>query len=63
MGDSRPLCPKCAHSHVIKNGYVHAVQRWKCRGCRYEFTRMTARGEPAAKKALALLLSSMGRAS
>jgi transposase-like protein len=63
MGDSRPLCPRCAHSHVIKNGYVHAVQRWKCRGCRYEFTRMTARGEPAAKKALALLLSSMGRAS
>ena len=29
----------------------------------HEFTRTTPRGEPAAKKALALLLYSMGRAS
>jgi transposase len=63
MTDARPPCPKCAHLSVVKNGHVQAVQRWKCRACRYEFTRTTPRGEPAAKKALALLLYSMGRAS
>ena len=63
MEDSRPPCPKCAQTHVSKNGHVQAVQRWKCRACGYEFTRTTPRGEPAAKKALALLLYSMGRAS
>jgi transposase len=63
MADARPSCPKCAHPQVVKNGHVQAVQRWKCRACGYEFTRTTPRGEPAAKKALALLLYSMGRAS
>ena len=63
MEAPRPLCPKCSQTQVIKNGHVQAVQRWKCRACGYEFTRTTPRGEPAAKKALALLLYSMGRAS
>jgi transposase len=65
MSDARPPCPKCSHPHVSKNGYVHSIQRWKChsRDCGYEFTRTTPRGEPAAKKALALRLYSMGRAS
>jgi transposase len=65
MSDARPPCPKCASPQVSKNGHVQAVQRWKCqaRDCGYEFTRTTPRGEPAAKKALALLLYSMGRAS
>jgi transposase len=63
MEDARPPCPKCAHSRVVKNGHVQTVQRWKCRACGYEFTRTTPRGEPTAKKALALLLYSMGRAS
>ena len=65
MSDVRPPCPKCSHPHVSKNGHIQSVQRWKCqdRDCSYEFTRTTPRGEPAAKKALALLLYSMGRAS
>ncbi len=65
MSDARPPCPRCAHPHVSKNGHVQSVQRWKCqdRDCGYEFTRTTPRGEPAAKKALALLLYSKGRAS
>jgi transposase len=65
MSDTRPPCPKCSSPQASKNGHVQAVQRWKCqaRDCGYEFTRTTPRGEPAAKKALALLLYSMGRAS
>lgn len=65
MSDARPPCPKCSSPQASKNGHVQAVQRWKCqaRDCGYEFTRTTPRGEPAAKKALALLLYSMGRAS
>jgi transposase-like protein len=65
MSDARPACPKCSYPQVSKNGHVQLVQRWKCRrrACGYEFTRTIPRGEPATKRALALLLYSMGRAS
>lgn len=63
MQDSRPVCPKCNHDHVVKNGHVHSVQRWKCRQCGYEFTRTTPRGIHPALKVFAILMYSTGKCS
>ena len=49
-------CPKCNHHHIIKNGKVKGSQRWKCKGCSFQFTRTTARGRPLRQKSLAVFL-------
>jgi len=36
-------CPKCTHQHIVKAGKVGDKQRWRCRGCGYQFTRYPAR--------------------
>ncbi len=37
----RPPCPECKSKNPKKNGFVKQRQRWKCRSCGYEFTRLT----------------------
>lgn len=54
--EERPHCPKCQHEQVVKNGFVKGAQRWKCKGCTYEFTRLTPKGKPIALKAWAIAL-------
>ena len=49
-------CPRCQHIHFVKNGFVNAKQRYKCKSCHYQFTRKTPRGKPQTHKTLALLL-------
>ncbi len=56
MASSRPKCPKCRHDRVVKNGHVRGNQRWKCKNCTYEFTRLTLRGVPPNIKLLAIML-------
>lgn len=63
MQDAQTKCPKCDHDHIVKNGHVKGTQRWKCRGCGYEWTRTTPRGVHPAAKALAVLLYSTGKSS
>ena len=63
MQDARPPCPKCNHDHIVKNGHVQGIQRWKCRGCGYEWTRTNPRGVHPALKALAVLMYSTGKSS
>ena len=48
--------PRCQHTHFVKNGYVHAKQRYKCKNCQYQWTRTTPRGKPQTHKTLAVLL-------
>ena len=31
-------CPKCKSEHFIKNGKLHARQRYECKACGYNFT-------------------------
>ena len=54
--EQRPQCPKCEHEGVVKNGFVKEIQRWKCKSCRYEFTRLEPRGKSIALKAWAIAL-------
>lgn len=56
----RPNCPKCQQENPVKNGFVKGEQRWKCKACGFEFTRLTPRGKPLTMKALAITLSVSG---
>lgn len=31
-------CPNCSHNQVVKSGIVNRRQRYKCKGCGYNFT-------------------------
>ena len=53
-------CPKCSYSEVVKNGKHLGKQRYKCKSCRFQFTRTVARGRPASDKATAVLLYTLG---
>lgn len=36
----RPPCPRCGQSSPIRYGKVNHCQRWQCRACLYEYTRL-----------------------
>ena len=42
----KPKCIKCGNNQIIKNGYVFGGQRYKCKNCGYQFTKMTDAGKP-----------------
>ena len=60
-----PICKKCGCDWVVKNGSVRANQRYRCKKCGLNFVEGDARTNETiiAKKALILLLYSMGKAS
>ena len=39
-------CIKCGGNKIIKNGHVFGWQRYKCKSCGYQFTKMTDAGKP-----------------
>lgn len=39
-------CRKCGEKNVIKNGLVFAKQRYKCKKCGYQFTKLAPAGKP-----------------
>ena len=50
-------CPRCQHSHFVKNGFINEKQRYKCKACNYQWTENHApRGSPLAEKALTVFL-------
>ena len=58
--DVKPPCPKCQSREVVKNGKVQGKQRYKCKSCSLQFTRLTPRGRPAQEKAMAVTLYTLG---
>jgi hypothetical protein len=48
---------------LVKNGKVRRLQRYRCRGCGYNFTPDRRRGASAALKSLAVLLCQFDRAA
>lgn len=50
------VCKRCGVSGGMKNGFMRGKQRYKCIGCRYNFTLTQPRGKHPALKALATLL-------
>ena len=53
-------CPKCARCETVKNGNHLGRQRYRCKGCGFQFTRGSPRGRPANEKAMAILLYTLG---
>lgn len=47
-------------SSVIKNGKIQEKQRYKCKNCAFQFTRITPRGHTAKEKATAIILYTLG---
>ena len=58
--NEKPPCPKCQSIEVVKNGKVQGKQRYKCKSCTLQFTRLTPRGRPAQEKAMAVTLYTLG---
>ena len=58
--NEKPPCPKCQSIEVVKNGKVQGKQRYKCKSCSLQFTRLTPRGRPAQEKAMAITLYTLG---
>jgi transposase len=57
---ARPRCPKCGNRDAIKSGMVQGEQRWKCKTCSYQYTRIIPRGRPLWQKSLVVFLYSYG---
>ena len=58
-------CKNCHSSEFVKNGFVREKQRYKCKGCGFNFIEGDTRTNPsvAAKKALCVLFYALGKAS
>jgi transposase len=58
-------CKNCQHPHTVKNGFVRGTQRYQCRACGYNFVLGDERHSHATevKKALCMILYSLGKAS
>ena len=58
--NKNPACPRCQSDAVVKNGNILGKQRFKCKACNRQFTRLTPRGRPASEKASAVTLYAQG---
>ena len=58
-------CKKCQGQKLVKNGHIRSQQRYKCKscGCSFIFGDKRIKPEAAAKRALAVILYSLGKAS
>ncbi len=58
-------CKKCQGEELIKNGSTRGAQRYKCKACGLNFIEGDRRTNPktAVKKALCVILYSLGKAS
>ena len=58
-------CKNCHQTNTVKNGHVRGKQRYKCHACGYNFVVGDERHKPETevKKALSILLYSLGKAS
>ena len=58
-------CKNCGNGGTVKNGVVRGKQRYKCKGCGYNFVAGDGRVDPdaAVKRAFAVILYSLGKGS
>jgi insertion element IS1 protein InsB len=56
MVPNLPCCPRCGSRRLIRFGFVAGRQRWRCKRCRYQFTRLDGHGTPEPTKRAAVSL-------
>ncbi len=56
-------CKNCGKTEIVKNGRVRGKQRYKCKGCGYNFVTGDGRvdTDAAVKRAFAVILYSVGK--
>lgn len=47
-------CPQCHSRTTVKNGSVKGIRKWKCKDCRYQFSKDVLSGKSDEVKRLAL---------
>jgi transposase-like protein len=60
MVSTPPCCPQCGSQRLIRFGFVTGKQRWRCKRCRYQFTRLEGHGTPEPTKRAAVSLYGYG---
>jgi insertion element IS1 protein InsB len=55
-----PCCPRCGSRRLVRYGIVAGKQRWRCKRCRYQFTRLDGHGTPEPTKRAAVSLYGYG---
>jgi insertion element IS1 protein InsB len=55
-----PCCPRCGRRRLIRFGFVTGRQRWRCKQCRYPFTRPEGHGTPEPTRRAAVSLYGSG---
>jgi transposase len=53
-------CPRCQSDKIVKNGLVKEKQRYKCKNCKYSFTKTSTDKKKPLAKSTANLLYVMG---
>jgi transposase-like protein len=55
-------CPKCGAEQKVKNGFMKGLQRYKCKGCRCNYTKSAQRGYPLSvrRKVIKYYLEGIG---
>ena len=55
-------CPECGSVSKVKNGFVHGMQRHRCKDCGCNYTKSTPRGYPLSikKRAIQFYLEGLG---
>jgi len=56
-------CVKCGSSDRVKNGFLQGVQRYRCKGCGYNYSvefKSTAKPEDVKRQALLMYLEGLG---
>jgi insertion element IS1 protein InsB len=56
MVSTLPHCPRCGRRRLIRFGFVAGKQRWRCKRCRYQFTRPEGHGTPEPTRRAAVSL-------
>jgi transposase-like protein len=54
------ICRKCGSEHNVKSGKVGGAQRYKCKGCGFQFTKEVANGRGADERGKAVALYLLG---
>jgi len=64
-GEHMSACKNCQDTQTVKNGFVRDKQRYKCKTCGYNFVLGDERHSHSTevKKALCIILYSLGKAS
>jgi len=54
------ICRKCSSAQNVKNGMMNGMQRYKCKGCGFQFTKEVANGRSQVEKNQATALYMLG---